>query len=141
MEHIQIGAVINKYKAVLLECKQLEKDITGDKWTLGDLKGLSTEDFWTWEESDRLAYDRDAYLGLKNCANFDKEIWFELGKDMQRKQRSVFQNHIKYICNEIMKTFHAVVLRYAKHVQDMHELVKHLPPPSMKGGDYKSANW
>ena len=45
MEHIQIGAVINKYKAVLLECKQLEKDITGDKWTLGDLKGLSTEDF------------------------------------------------------------------------------------------------
>ena len=36
-----------KYKAVLLEYKQLDKDLAEDKCTLGDLKGLSIDDFWT----------------------------------------------------------------------------------------------
>ena len=58
------GSAINKYKTVLLECKQLVKNLMGDKWTLGDLKAISTEDFWDWVNSDGLAYNGDAsYLG------------------------------------------------------------------------------
>ena len=50
------GEEINKYKAVMLECKQLAKYLVGDKWTIGKLKGISTEDFWTWDNSYGLAY-------------------------------------------------------------------------------------
>ena len=47
-----------------MECKHSVKDIAGDKWTLGDLKAISTEDFWDWVNSDGLAYNGDAsYLG------------------------------------------------------------------------------
>ena len=45
MQRILRGDFINKYKADLLECKQSAKYLAGDKWNLGDLKGLSTEDF------------------------------------------------------------------------------------------------
>ena len=47
-----------------MECKQSTKDLAGDQWTLGELKELSTNDFWTWDKSDGVGYDGDAYLGL-----------------------------------------------------------------------------
>ena len=45
MQTILRGSAINKYKTVLLECKQLVKNLMGDKWTLGDLKALFIENF------------------------------------------------------------------------------------------------
>ena len=52
-------AALKKYMTVLLECKHSEKYLAGDKWTLGNLKALYTEDFWTLAKSDGLAYERD----------------------------------------------------------------------------------
>ena len=78
MHRTLIGDAIKKYKAVLFECKNLVKDLAGDSWTLGDLKELSTYNFWTWSKSDVIGYDRGAYLLLDKCADFDKELWFEL---------------------------------------------------------------
>ena len=51
------------YKLVLLDCKQSAEDLTGYKWNLGELKGLSTDDFWAWDKIDEIGYDGDAYLG------------------------------------------------------------------------------
>ena len=41
------GAALKNYKAVLVEYKRSAKELAGDKWTLGVLKGLSTDDLWT----------------------------------------------------------------------------------------------
>ena len=38
------GSAIKKYKTVLVECKQLQNDLTGYKWDLGDMKELSKDD-------------------------------------------------------------------------------------------------
>ena len=54
----------------MLDCRQSSKDLAGVKWTLGNLKVLSTEEFRTWANSDGLAYDGDAYLGIGKCVNF-----------------------------------------------------------------------
>ena len=60
MQRILRGAALKKYKAVLMECKESAKDPIGEKYTLGDLKVLSTEEFWTWDRSDEISYSRDA---------------------------------------------------------------------------------
>ena len=60
---------------------------------------------------------------------------------MRKKNLILFQDHVKYIHNDIVKHFRVRILRYAEHVQDMHNLAKYLPPPSMKDKSYKSANW
>ena len=49
MQRILRGYALKKYKAFLLECKQLGKDLVGDKWTLGDLKGISMDDLCNWD--------------------------------------------------------------------------------------------
>ena len=64
-----------------------------------------------------------------------------MGKAIWRKHRSVYQDHLKYIRNDIVKPFRVVILRYANRVQEMHDLKKHLHPPSKKGGGYEPDNW
>ena len=141
MQRILGVSVLKKYKAVLLECKQSSKDLAGYKWNLGELKGLSTDDFWTWYKSDGISYDLDAHPRLEKCVDLKKYIWFDLGKAMWRKNRSVFQDHLKYICNDTVKPFLVGILRYAKRIQDMHDLANNLPPPLMKGNGYEEYNW
>ena len=88
-QRILRGAALKNYREVLVECKHSEKDIAGDKWDLGELKGLSTVDLWAWSKKDSIGYDGHTYLGIDKCADFEREIWFELGKCMWRKHRSL----------------------------------------------------
>ena len=60
---------------------------------------------------------------------------------MWRKHRSVYQDHMKYICNHIVKPFKFKILRYAERVHEMHDLAKYLPPYSMIVESVKAANW
>ena len=61
-------------------------------------------------------------------------------KLMWRSHRGVFHDDLKYICNDIVKPFRVRIIYYVERVQEMHELVKHLPPPSMKGDCYEVDN-
>ena len=69
-QRILRGAAFKKYKAVRIECKYIAKDLAGDKWNLGNLRVIFTELFWTWDKSDGLDNNKDAYLGLDMCVEF-----------------------------------------------------------------------
>ena len=53
------------------------------------------------------------------------------------KNRSVFQDHFKYISNYIINPFRVGILQYAELISYMYDLAKYLTPPSRKGGDYE----
>ena len=52
---------------------------------------------------------------------------------MCRKHWGTFQDHVKYIHNDILNTFRVGILQYYERVCKMHDLAKYLPPPSVKG--------
>ena len=60
---------------------------------------------------------------------------------MWKKHRIVFQDHVKYIHNGIVKPFRVGIIQYVKRVHDIHNLSKYLPPPSMKGDILESDSW
>ena len=60
---------------------------------------------------------------------------------MWRKQRIFYQDHMKYVRNDIVKPFKVKILRYAERVREMHDLAKYLHPPSMKEKSSVVANW
>ena len=70
---------------------------------------------------DTTGYDRYVYLAIDKCVNFDIEIWFELGEFLWRNHQSVYQDHLKYIRNDILKPFHVKIIRYAERVRKMHD--------------------
>ena len=80
-----------------------------------------------------MGYDGHDYLAMDTCVNFKRKLWFELAECIWRKHRSVYQDHMKYVCNYIVKPFKVKILRYAERVRDMHDLAKYLRPPLMKG--------
>ena len=121
---IHRGAALKEYKTVLEECKQSAKELSVDKWDLDALKGLFTDDFWAWVKKDGIGYDGGAYLGLDKYVDFEKELWFELDKCMWRKHQSVYQDHLKYVRNDMVKPSRVRILCYAERVREMHELTK-----------------
>ena len=77
------------------------KGIDGYQWTLGATKNITMDQVWTWVKLYGVDMDRDVYLGTYRCLDFKKYIWFELGKSMWKKHWRVFQDHVKYILNDI----------------------------------------
>ena len=60
---------------------------------------------------------------------------------MWRKHRSVYQDHTKYVCDDIVKPFKVKILRSSERMHETHDLAKYLPPPSMKGESAEADNW
>ena len=56
---------------------------------------------------------------------------------MESNNRSVFQDHLKYIWNDIVKTFRVGIIYYAERIEEMHNLSNHLPPSLMKCDGYE----
>ena len=42
-QRILRGSLLKHYRAVLVKCTQLAKELLGDKWEIGNLKRLSTD--------------------------------------------------------------------------------------------------
>ena len=92
-------------------------------------------------KTDTIGYDKNSYLVIDNCVAFKRELCFELGKCMWIKYWSVYQDHMKYVRNDIVKPFRVKILRYTKRVREMHDPEKFLPPPSVNGECSMEANW
>ena len=60
---------------------------------------------------------------------------------MWRKHLSVFQEHLKYICNDIVKAFRVGILHYAERIQEKYDLSKHLLPDLMKSESFEADRW
>ena len=135
------GCALTKYPEVLVTYKKSAKELACDEWTLVNLTSLSAEDFWTRANMDTTGYDVHDYLAQDKLINFERELWFELGKCIWRKHQSVYQDHMKYVHNDILKSFKVKVFRHAEHVREMHDLAKYLPLPLMKNGSAEVDNW
>ena len=72
-----------------MTCKKSAKELAGDEWTLGDMSGLFTEDFWTWVKTDTTGYDGHPYLANDNRVDFERDLCSELGNCMWRNHWSV----------------------------------------------------
>ena len=116
------GDALKKYRQVLITCRKLANEIVGDEWTLRNLTRLSAEDFWTWKKTDIKGYDGHYYLARDKCVDLERYLWFEFGKCMWRKHRSFYQDHMKYVCNDIVKPFKVKILRYVARLRGMHDL-------------------
>ena len=57
------------------------------------------------------------------------------------KHRSIFQDDVKYIHNEILKPFRLIIIHYAEYISKIHGLAKYLPPLLDKGDEYDHADW
>ena len=58
-----------------------------------------------------------------------------------KKNQSVSDRNIYYVMNDTQKTFKMDILEYAKHVREMFEISKLLPPHTRNNEGYHEAAW
>ena len=56
-------------------------------------------------------------------------------------QRSIFGDHLKYVYNDITKTYKVRILNYTKRLHAMFELDRNLSHPRNKGEEYHNIDW
>ena len=121
--------LLKKYKDILTECKETLKGISGGQWMIGEVKDGTMDRFWTWEKINRIDTYGTVYSGVDSCIDSGKDIWLVLGNIMWKKHRSVFQDHVKYIHNDIVKHSRVRIIQYAERDPGMNDLAKYLTPP------------
>ena len=99
------------------------------------------EKFWIWDKVDAIYGGKNIFTGMERCAYFEKDLWFELVNSMWCNHRSNFQDHVKYIHNDIVNPFRVGIIQYAERILEINNLYKYLHPPSMKHGKYDEIDW
>ena len=67
---------------------------------------------------DTTGYDGNPYLSIDKCVDFERYLLLELWKLMWRNHHSVYQYHMKYVCNDIVKPFKAKIIRYSQRLRE-----------------------
>jgi hypothetical protein len=79
--------------------------------------------------------------GSESAEEFEKLLWFELGKLIWKDHRQVYYGHIKYLQQNIVKPFKWTMVQYISRVREMYDYCIYLQPPSLKGQDFLEVKW
>ena len=74
-ERILRGTELKKFRHVLVECKESDKGLSGNQWSVGSEKSISMEQLWTWAKMDYINGTGETISGAEMCTYFDKELW------------------------------------------------------------------
>ena len=99
------------------------------------------EQFETWVKVNGRNRTEDPISEVERYAYFEKQLWFDFGNNMWSKQRSIFQDNVKYIQNEILNPFRASILQYTERIREMNGLTKYLSISRMEGDQYNKSDW
>ena len=57
--------------------------------------------------------------GSESAEEFEKLLWFELGKLIWKDHRQVYYDHIKYLQQNIVKPFKWTMVQYISRIREM----------------------
>ena len=87
-----------------------DRGYDSNQWSLGAAKSVTMDQFWTCYKVYRRNAAGNHISGADSCTYFDKELWFDLVKIMWINHKSVFQDHLKYMHNYIVKPFRVGII-------------------------------
>ena len=79
--------------------------------------------------------------GNESAEQFEKLLWFELGKLIWKDHRQVYYEHIEYLQQNIVKPFKWTMVQYIGRIREMFDYCLYLQPHSLKGQGFKEADW
>jgi len=102
--------------------------------------------FFKWlkkdpEKDEDCEGEEDVLTGKESCAEFDWIVNFEIGKLAWETPHKVYEDHLRYLGNDIIKPLAMTVKELELCFDKMYSLKKYLPPPHKRDEDAFDANW
>ena len=79
--------------------------------------------------------------GNESAEQFEKLLWFELGKLIWKDHRQVYYDHIEYNQQNIVKPFKWPMVQYISRIRKMFDYCLYLQPHLLKDQSFKEAEW
>ena len=89
-EQILRNSDIKKNGQVLLACKEKDRGLDGNQWTIGAASNLNMEQFWVWSKFDGVNSNGYEFTGEGRWVDFENELLFEMGNSIRRKYHYIF---------------------------------------------------
>ena len=130
------------------EENQVDKAIT-DTYSEDDFHAwLTTEEVGSENENEEPDLDRDTERAVraadkvdKVCLHYERLVMFEVGIKAWRTHNDVYDEHMRYLKNDIVKPINMSIQELLDRVEDMYLFKQFIQPPSKKGQDAGDANW
>ena len=85
--------------------------------------------------------NKNLLTGAECCTEFDRMVNFEIGKQAWETPHEVYEDHLRYLSNDIVKPLAMSVTELVLRFDRMYALKKFLPPPHKRDDDAEKANW
>jgi hypothetical protein len=109
------------------------------KWIFED-EELSNEEL-TLPVEEQEARTKKLVKGSESAKEFEKLLWFELGKLIWKDHRQVYHKHIEYLQQNIVKPFKWPMVQYIVRIREMFDYCMYRQPHSFKDQSFKEAEW
>jgi hypothetical protein len=77
----------------------------------------------------------------QHCSSYETYVWFEMGKLLWTRHRTVQEEHIRYLENKIIKPFDMAIRDFYDRVVEMYSYIYYMQPPSMNNQAWYEAKW
>eukprot|EP00557_Chaetoceros_sp_GSL56_P012168 CAMPEP_0176484630 /NCGR_PEP_ID=MMETSP0200_2-20121128/4560_1 /TAXON_ID=947934 /ORGANISM="Chaetoceros sp., Strain GSL56" /LENGTH=472 /DNA_ID=CAMNT_0017881123 /DNA_START=218 /DNA_END=1637 /DNA_ORIENTATION=- len=77
----------------------------------------------------------------EQCQSYETYVWFEMGKLMWTRHRTVLDEHIRYLENKIIKPYDMAIRDFYDRVIEMYSYTYYIQPPSMNNQAWYEAKW
>jgi hypothetical protein len=77
----------------------------------------------------------------QHCSSYKTYVWFEMGKLLWTRHRTVQEEHIRYLENKVIKPFDMAIRDFYDRVVEMYSYVYYMQPPSMNNQVWYEAKW
>ena len=109
---------------------------------------LKTEETDSEESDESVNEERDTERAVRasdavdiTCIRFERLVMFELGTRAWRTHNDAYDEHVRYLKNDIVKPITMSVQELILRFEDMYLLKDFIQPPSKKGQTASEANW
>jgi len=85
--------------------------------------------------------NKNMLTGAECCAEFDQIVNFEIGKLAWGTPHEVYEDHLRYLSNDIIKLLATTVKELVLRFDCMYALKNFLPPPHKRDDEASEADW
>jgi hypothetical protein len=102
---------------------------------------LLNEDKTGGEDLPEDVEDSIGVTAKDHSQSYEAYVWFEMGKLLWTRHRTVQEEHIRYLENKIIKPYDMAIRDFYDRVIEMYTYINYMQPPSMNNQAWHEAKW
>ena len=117
-------AMMTEYNLDEAKIRELKKDWSNFFKYLCQDDSIPANEMSSLSATELAEKKKQLMTGEEHCANFERHIYYKIGKIIWHDHGSVYEEQLKYLQNDICKPYKYSMIQYTERVRDLFEILK-----------------